>query len=82
MFSAPRASEVKRGHETIEERVKTVRKELSKKLDDSEGGPDKLSYAEAELAQWGNWGNWNNWRNWGNWNNWNNWGNWGNWRNY
>ncbi|HLL75447.1 MAG TPA: hypothetical protein VK421_09275 [Pyrinomonadaceae bacterium] len=81
-FSVAKASEVKRGQETIGERVKTVREELSKKLDDSQGLPDKLSYAEREVAQWGNWGNWNDWRNWNNWNNWRNWNNWGNWRNY
>lgn len=83
-FSVGKASEVKRGHKSIEERVETIREELLKKLDDKEQ-PKKLSYAERELAQWGNWGNWGNWLNWNdwrNWNNWNNWGNWGNWRNY
>ncbi|HLL72287.1 MAG TPA: hypothetical protein VK363_12675 [Pyrinomonadaceae bacterium] len=66
----------------IQERVKTVRESLLKKLHDNQSTGDKLSYSENELAQWGNWGNWGNWNNWRNWNNWNNWGNWGNWRNY
>jgi hypothetical protein len=78
-FSAAKACEVERDHESIGQRVNTVREGLLKKLDDSGSLNEELSYAEQELAQWGNWGNWNNWNNWRNWNNWNNWGNW---RNY
>jgi len=68
----------------IQHRVNIVRNALRKKLTTTEQAPDKLSYSEMELAQWGNWvnwGNWNNWRNWNNWNDWRNWGNWGNWGN-
>ena len=74
--------EVKPARGTIEHRVKSVRAGLQRKLAEAHPAGDKLSYAERELAQWGNWGNWGNWNNWRNWNNWNNWGNWGNWRNY
>ena len=80
--AAAKTSELDVQPKTIEQRVKTVRASLTKKLAGAQNLADKLSYSERELAQWGNWGNWGNWNNWVNWNNWNNWANWGNWGNY
>lgn len=80
--SAAKSSAPRKQGGDIEQRVKSVRAALQKKLADSQDNGNKLSYSEMEMTQWGNWGNWNNWNNWRNWGNWNNWNNWGNWRNY